>query len=87
MAARCMFGFGMPASFRVEHTDSLEPMSIHLRFRKKTCTHVHEIEIVRDAYKKWRMIYNHEEFGARFSGDVSDDNLDRILTFVQQHTK
>jgi hypothetical protein len=33
------------------------------------------------------MIYNHDEFGQRFSGDISDANLDRILTFAQQQTK
>jgi hypothetical protein len=87
MAARCMFGFGMPASYHVEHNARFETMSIHLRFRKKSCVYVHEIEIVRDPFKKWRMRYNHEEFGPRFSGDLNDDNLDRILSFVQEHTK
>lgn len=87
MAARCMFGFGMPASYHVEHAADFEPMSIHLRFRKKNCAVLHEIAIVRDPYKKWRMLYNHEEFGQRFSGVISDNNLDRVLTFVEQKTK
>lgn len=87
MAARCMFGFDMPASYHVEHNVKFEPMSIHLRFRKKSCTALHEIAIVPDPFKKWRMIYNHDELGQRFSGVISDDNLDRILNFVQQQTK
>jgi hypothetical protein len=87
MTARCMFGFDMPASYHVEYNSKFEPMSIHLRFRKKSCSVLHEISIVPDPYEKWRMIYNHEKFGPRFSGVVSDDNLDRILNFVQQKTK
>lgn len=87
MAARCMFGFDMAASYHVEHNSTFEPMYIHLRFRKKSCTAVHEIEISRDHNRKWRMIYNHEKFGPRFNGDLSDDNLDRILNFAKEHTK
>lgn len=85
MAARCMFGYAMPASYTVECDTYLEPMAVHLRFRKnESLTDQHVISLIRvqDIYK-WRMVYNHDELGNRFRGVINDENFERILNFIK----
>lgn len=87
MSARVMFGYDMPASFTVDSNAALEVMSLRVKFMHNDLPgYLHEVAIVKDEDHKWTMVYNHPECGSRFTGVPSDDNFDRILSFVK-HTK
>lgn len=84
MAARSMFGYGMPASFAVDSNADLEPTALRMQFRKLDnpgCAH--EVAIVRDPFYKWQMVYNHPGLGERFRGGLSDEGFERLLSFVK----
>ena len=88
MAARCMFGYEMPASFSVESNAKREPTALRVHFQPPTkLGEIHEVAIVKDPTYQWCLVYNHPEFGQRFRGVLTDDNFEKILSFVKHNHK
>jgi hypothetical protein len=87
MAARCMFAYNLPVSYILDCDAKHEPFALRIEARaEKLPSTPHVVAIVKDEELKWKLRYEHPEFGSRFKGTLTDDNYERILQFIKSQT-
>lgn len=87
MAAKCMFSYDLPVSYVIHCNAKHEPFALRIEARaEKLPSAPHVIAVVEDEELKWKLRYEHPEFGGRFKGALTEDNYERILQFIKSQT-